>query len=86
MLQGCNHRIVFFFTRNIYNFNKNEFSFREKKNRVSESCKPEAEANGYKSLQSGHLHTFCPHCGSRAVVGDRGDVTTVALPERPAGA
>ena len=57
-----------------------------KKPTVSESCKPEAEANGYKSLQSGHLHTFCPHCGSRAVVGDRGDVTTVALPERPAGA
>ena len=32
---------------------------------VSGSSKPEAQAHGYKGLRSGHLHTLCPHRGSR---------------------
>lgn len=40
----------------------------ENKNLVSASGKPELEANGYKCLQSSHLHTSGPRGGSRVVV------------------
>lgn len=44
----------------------------ENKNLVSASGKPELEANGYKCLQSSHLHTSGPRGGSGVVVSGAG--------------
>lgn len=50
----------------------------ENKNLVSASGKPELEANGYKCLQSSHLHTSGPRGGSGVVVSGAGGVRTVS--------
>lgn len=57
------------------------FHLENKKATVSASGKPEVEANGYKCLQSSHLHTSGPRGGSGVVVsgaGGVGGVTTVS--------
>ena len=61
------------------------FHLENKKATVSASGKPEVEANGYKCLQSSHLHTSGPRGGSWVVVSGAGGVgvgvTTVSLLE-----